>query len=272
MKKLTTLLSLISVLCAFNFAIADNNTTQSTNSTIQRVRIDFVTPLGYTRHLLLAFTSDNSATDGIDYGYDAPNIENLPDDLNWRINNQNYVVQGVGAFNATKSYPLAMFLDNSGEIEIALNNLENFDTEINVYIYDSILNTFTQINDANYSKQLTSGDHLDRYYITFSNNINEITFVNSSNGTLGLKNNQIEPAQITYSQYSQKLQIKTSQGNTIEHVSIYNMAGQRILNKLNINKNEADIPFTKTVNQTYLIVIESSKGTYTKQIALNSLK
>lgn len=271
MKKLTNLLTALILLCASNFSKATTTETQSTNNTIQRVRIDFVTPLGYTRHLLLAFTANNAATDGVDYGYDAPNIEVLPDDLNWRIEDQNYVIQGVGAFNATKSYPLAMFLDNSGEIQIALNSLENFTSSINVYIYDSVLETFTQINDANYTNQLTNGDHLDRYFITFSNNIDEITFVNSSNGTLGIENNQLDLAKITYSKFSKELKVKASQGTNLKNVSVYNVLGQQILNKTRLNSNETSLTFSRAENQSYVVVIESSEGVFSKIIALNNL-
>ncbi len=83
-----------------------NTDSPSTNSPIQRVRIDITTPTGYTRHLLLGFTQDNAATDGFDYGYDAHNIDDYDDDCNWMIGNDRYVIQGVGAFHESKTYPL----------------------------------------------------------------------------------------------------------------------------------------------------------------------
>ena len=91
---------------------SNNQATQS--STIQRVRIDFTTPTGYVRHLLLAFTSNNAASDGFDYGYDGMVADDFPDDLNWMIEDDRYVSQGVGAFDQTKKYPLGLFLTNSG--------------------------------------------------------------------------------------------------------------------------------------------------------------
>ena len=39
----------------------------TTNTEVQRVRIDFVSPDLYPRYLFLGFTPDNTATDGFDY-------------------------------------------------------------------------------------------------------------------------------------------------------------------------------------------------------------
>ncbi len=134
-------------------------------SNIQRVRIDFKTPEGYVRHLLLAFTKDNSATDGIDYGYDARNRDKLKDDLNWMINSQRFVIQGVGAYSEFKRYPFGMFLTNSGPIEISLTALEHFDTSIPVFVHDAWSDTYHKINDLSYRKIMESGVYHDRFFL-----------------------------------------------------------------------------------------------------------
>ena len=134
---------------------------------IQRVRIDFVSPDKYTRHLLLSFTPDNSASDGFDYGYDGLNPDNFLNDLNWMIGENRFVIQGVGAFNETKQYPLGLFLADSGEIEIALTSLENFDSEIDVYVYDSLLDLYTKINDSNFIMNINAAEYLNRFFIAF---------------------------------------------------------------------------------------------------------
>jgi hypothetical protein len=96
----------------------NNNNGQITQpGTIQRLRLNIVTPQGYLRQLLLGFTSDNAASDGVDYGYDALNFDDFPDDCNWVINDDRFVIQGVGAFDETKKYPLGLFLTNSGSVK-----------------------------------------------------------------------------------------------------------------------------------------------------------
>ena len=137
----------------------------------QRVRIHCITPTGYVRHLLLAFTPDNIATDNYDPGYDAQVYDNIPDDLNWIIEDGRYVIQGVGEFNTNKYYPLGMFLTNSGNVSISLAQLENFNEEIDVYIFDLELNSYSHLNQLDFEQNLEADTYLNRYFVTFSNNV-----------------------------------------------------------------------------------------------------
>lgn len=143
---------------------------------IQRVRVNFTTPTGYTRYLLLGFTPDNAATDAFDYGYDALCVENLPNDLNWRIGDKNYVIQGVGAFSTEKVYPFRMFLSNSGSVQITLNSLENFNNPVDVFIYDALLQTFAKINDTSFTADMLSGEYINRFFITFTDEQSVINY------------------------------------------------------------------------------------------------
>ena len=226
----------------------------SQSSEIQRVRLDFVGPMGYTRDLLLAFTSDEIASDGVDYGYDALVFDNVPDDMNWMIEERRYVIQGVGAFNNEKYYPLGMFLTNSGEIKIRLTDLENFDSPINVYVYDSLLNTFTSINDSNYIETFNSGDYINRLYITFTNNNSELINLARSSNALSVTENEIDQTSINYLKSTQELLIKTNTVMKLKNVSIYNILGKKLIGLQNINYNEFKIPLTNLKTSTPLIV------------------
>ncbi len=58
---------------------------------VQRVRLLFESPTGYVRPLLLGFDPTNTATDGVDFGWDVLNFDDLPGDLNWIIEGDRYV-------------------------------------------------------------------------------------------------------------------------------------------------------------------------------------
>jgi len=225
----------------------------SQSSEIQRVKVDFVGPMGYTRHLLLGFTSDDAASDGVDYGYDALLFDEFPDELNWIIENKRYIIQGVGAFNNTKYYPLGMFLTNSGEIKIALKTLENFDTAIDVYVYDSQLNTFTLINNSNYVKSLTKGEYLNRFYIAFTDDSALLRGM-ASNNSLSLSENDLSKTTLKYLMSTKELQIKTNTVMKLKNVSIYNILGKKLIGLQNINSNEFKIPLTNLKTSTPLVV------------------
>ena len=213
----------------------------SQTSEIQRVRLDFVTPLGYTRHLMLAFTPDNVASDDFDYGYDALVFDDFPDDLNWIIEEDRYIIQGVGAFENTKSYPLGMFLSNSGQVKIKLRLLENFENPIPVYVYDIELDTFTPISDTDYIKSLTYGDYLDRFFITFSNDKNIIN-VASSNKALTVDDHEMQQASFYYIRSTKELVINTNTTTKLNQITLYDLLGKRLMAIENIDSNSIKIP------------------------------
>ena len=191
---------------------------------IQRVRIDLETPLGQTRQLLLGFTPDNSATDGFDYGYDAPNIDNFPDDFSWIIDNEPYIIQGVGAFQASKKYPIGFFLSNTGNVTIDLNSLENFQGPIDVFIYDAYENAYTLINDQSFTANLSSGIYTDRYYIAFDDlNSNQNLSLNEVLTAKGIS--------LQFNRSTRNLEIRLNQAFLVESLEIYNQLGQRLVTR-----------------------------------------
>ncbi|WP_223034168.1 T9SS type A sorting domain-containing protein [Hanstruepera marina] len=264
----TTYLSIL-VLCFLFIEIspikADNLSIAEYNSQMQRVRLDFTMPNGYVRHLLLGFTPDNAATEGVDYGYDTQTYDSFPDDLNWIIDGERFVIQGVGEFHETNQYPLGMFLTNDGTIEISLTALENFDNSINVFVYDSILNTYTLINDNSFSGDFLSGDYLDRFFITFTNQ-NETNDSDESESVLSI-DDQIDPiAQIKY--YRNNNELNVSANNLITKIEVYNLLGKKILSKLNINSKAVRVKLNNTNSPYGLVRIYTTTGIVTKKIIL----
>jgi hypothetical protein len=222
-------------------------------------------PNGYVRHLLLGFTPDNAATDGVDYGYDARNIENFPDDLNWMIENERYIIQGVGAFDNTKQYPLGMFITNAGDITIALDTLENFETEIEVFLYDALNNTYTFLNNMDYLENVNPGSHLDRYFIAFGNNTNGI-IIDNTNESLSINENILQDITISYLRQSQEILVLSNQN--ITKMEVFNLMGKQILEFNNINKNELRLPLQFTKENYGIVRVYTHKGTTNKKLAL----
>lgn len=227
---------------------------------IQRVRIDVTTPNEYVRHLLLGFTPDDSATDGYDYGYDAPNPDNFPDDASWIIDNQQYVIQGVGCFDETKQYPLGLFLSNPGEIKIELDILENFEQDISVYVYDALLDTYDLINESSFTFDSSSGDHIDRFYIAFSNSNLPANSGLSVNDLSTEKN-----VKIHYIYHTNEL-IVNSKSN-IKSIEIFDISGKKLEGIFNINSTEKKFMLTEK-NQIILVNIITENTFFSKKVLI----
>lgn len=269
--KLIANFSLTLLFCFISLSSYSSNETK-TNAfeyrTMQRVRIDFESPNGYVRPLLLGFTTDNAATDGVDYGYDGANFDQFPDDLFWIIENDSYVIQGVGEFDQTKQYPLGLFLENSGNISISLNSLENFDTTINVFVYDSHLDTYTAINDTGFSIDITSGEYLNRFYIAFISLSNSEDEENSI-----LSTNEIDNENLIIQYYGKTktihIELSSKLLTSSKMVKILNINGQKIHEyKMKPNSNQLNISLNKSSNKHIIVEVSSDKNYQRKLLAI----
>lgn len=242
------------------FALALLITDAINSQAIQRVRVDFETPLGYTRQLLLGFTPDNAATDGFDYGYDALNGDQFPDDFSWMIEEEKYIIQGVGAFDPSKQYPVGMFMTNSGSISASLNSTENFETLIDVYLYDSHLNTYTLLNDTTFITDVAAGNVEDRFYITFSNN---------NLNSLSVADTDRFPFEMKYVRNNQELSFKSSLFTEINKIEIFNITGKKMQQLTTINNEMFSTKLPNNYTGIALIKVTTVKGDFLKKILLN---
>lgn len=229
-------------------------------NTVKRVRINFKAPNNFVRPLLLGFTPNNTASDGFDYGYDGLCPNQLDNDLNFIIENRRCVIQGVGAFDKTKQYPLGMFIADSGNIEISLSALENFGTDVDVFIYDSLMDTQTQINEDVFSAFVTEGEYFDRFFIKVQH---------PSEDTLGASEFLLNSTDVKYLSQSKELYIKTPQNVQLQGVDMLNILGKKVQhwNKSKMNTaNTQKLKLTNFATGSYIVIIKTSAGVLRKKI------
>ncbi|WP_229791267.1 HYR domain-containing protein [Winogradskyella epiphytica] len=240
-------------------------TTQSETNTndvdlIKRIRFGFKTPEGAFRHLLLAFTPDNDATDAVDYGYDALNSDDFPSDMSFLIEDDNYVIQGVGEFDITKVYPLEMVLGQQGNVEVELGELENFDEEIDVFIYDAVLNTYTRFNDVNFQMNLEAGTYSNRFYLTFQ-----------EDAELSIIEDEFETVIVRYLHDTDEIYVKTPPSIQVKQLYLINVAGQMVYswNATNLPmSHEIKIPVKHISEGAYILKAETDTGTFNRKLII----
>ncbi|WP_417875684.1 HYR domain-containing protein [Winogradskyella sediminis] len=225
---------------------------------IRRLRLTFKTPEGATRHLLLGFTSNDVATDDVDYGYDALNADYFPSDMTFLIEDENYVIQGVGEFDKTKTYPLSILIGETGHIEIGLTELENFNDAIDVYIYDAEEGTYTKFNDVNFQKHLEVGEYNNRFYLAFE-----------EDSSLSTIEDEFEDVMVRYLHDSDEIYVKTPSSVQVKQLYLINVAGQTVAswNATNLPmSNEIKIPVKHISQGTYILKAETDTSTFNKKI------
>lgn len=121
----------------------------------------------FTRQLALAFIS--TATDGIDKGIDAKNMDDdLPDDVSFWIENGNYVIQGVN-FDLSKKIPLSVKATQNTNFKFYISQIVDFDESQNIYIYDSQNMSYHDIKNGVYEVEVAPGTYNERFKISFTN-------------------------------------------------------------------------------------------------------
>ncbi len=221
-----------------------------TSDLVKRVRLNFTSPEGALRPLLLGFTPNNEASEGFDYGYDALNTDYYPSDMSFIIEGEKYVIQGVGAFTTENMYPVTIDLGTSGNIQIALGELENFDEEIDVFIYDALLGTYTRINTTNYQVALDPGSHSDRYFISFKDG-----------SALNTPDEQFSNVVINYLTATSEIYINVPTSVDIKQVYLVNLLGQTVKSWNGTNaplSHECRLPVNKISEGTYIIKVRTS--------------
>ncbi|WP_460218563.1 T9SS type A sorting domain-containing protein [Psychroserpens sp. MEBiC05023] len=270
MKSLTYICFVILLCMSTNDVHAFTNTnSSSTNTQVQRVRIDITTAMGYTRHLLLGFTPDNAATDGFDYGYDALNPDTYANDSSWMVGDQRCVIQGVGAFDTNKTYPLGLFLSDAGDIEFSLLGLEHFEQDITVYIYDALNSSVTPISEVNHIVSMSEGNYTNRFYVAFTDNISAMVFANSQ---LSVADSKINTPEISYISSKKELQIRTSQPIDIQDIRLYSILGQKVKQWSNVASNLSggyNLSLSNISKGTYLVSVKTKTGNFTKRLIIS---
>ena len=158
------------------FRTTANHKTQNTGSnindpiatdTFMKIRLGFNSNNNYHRQVLLGFMNEN-ATSGMDYGYDALNLDEFPNDM-YFVNGENQlVIQGVGFFDANASYPIGVKTAVEGKVSFILDALENFSPEQTVYIYDNITDTYNDIKSGLFEVNLPVGVNDSRFSLRFT--------------------------------------------------------------------------------------------------------
>jgi hypothetical protein len=179
----------------------------------------------FTRQLALAFLPE--ATDGVDYGIDALNMDaSLPNDVSFLLEDKNYVIQGVN-FEETKKIPLAVKATNNTTIKFYVPEVINFDLSQSIYIHDALDDSYHDIKNSVYEVAVPKGTYSDRFKITFidekklnTKDLTKPTFTINQNNT------------------DQKLMISNTTQVDIKSVIVYDMLGRIILSKEILGNNQ----------------------------------
>ncbi|NDP27903.1 MAG: choice-of-anchor D domain-containing protein [Flavobacterium sp.] len=227
--------------------------------TLMKIRLGFNSN-NYHRQVLLGFMNEK-ATDGMDYGYDALNIDDFPNDMYFLNGENQLLIQGVGYFDINACFPIGVKNAVEGKVSFIVDALENFSPEQTVYIYDNLTGIYNDIKSGLFEVNLPVGVNENRFSLRFTDKTLGVVKNNSDK-------NDIEIFNIRNGNF---LEIKNkSLGTTVEKVTFYNILGQSISSSKIENQDQQNIkiPIKKVTPGVYIAKLKTSKGEISKKVVV----
>ena len=145
-----------------------NNTSNSSNEEMKLIKLKFSITNGLTRELAIGFS--NFTTNEYDYGYDGKMNPSHPNDMYTILNNDKMIIQTFDMFNNSTSIPLHYDLSEATGFTIKAFELENIDTDEEVYLLDNttgLTYDLKELTALEFSSD--SGNYQNRFEVIFEN-------------------------------------------------------------------------------------------------------
>ena len=199
----------------------------------KRFRLNIIFNQDFTRQLLQNF--HHSATDGFDYGLEAPTSDDAGTDASWFQDDEAFVIQ-AHTFNIERRIPVVVKTESQQPLEFSIFDIQNFDASQPIYLHDIEANLYVDLRTQNYSINIPAGIHDNRF---------EITFQAETLSTETLTNKDFDVFQNTA---HAELTIINPNSLNISAVSVFDTSGKQVLYAQDIGNDNEYRFSTKTLS------------------------
>jgi hypothetical protein len=223
--------------------VSGNRFKAPANTTTQRLRLE-VSNGTYTDETLLKFSQN--ASDGFD-NYDSPKMFNnnaaIPE-IYTRAGNERLVINGMNGYDFNTMIPLGFVAGQAGSFSIRSSELQNFDSDTQVYLLDKTSNSqFNLTTGESYSFTSDATSTEDRFAVLFK----------SASGTSSVGENAVSGMYLSAQNRRLTLQLNTAIDNA--QVTVFTAAGQSIHSQV---VNAPTTVLNKTLSAgVYLVKVEN---------------
>lgn len=229
--------------------------------TFKKIRLGYQSTDNFYKQALLGFMESN-ATDAIDFGYDAINIDSQANDLYFISNGVNLNIQGVGSFDVNAIFPIGIKNNVAGNVTFQIDEVLNFDNNFEAFIHDNLTGIYHNVRNIPAVINVPQGTINNRFSLRFQNNSTAL-----GNESFDLSNG----IQVAYTNTNSILNIKNYVvDTTVESVALFNLLGQSVGTWDVENQNQQDIqlPITKLSTGTYIVKVRTDKGDTSRKIII----
>ncbi len=245
-------------------SVASNNNNDPIKvDNFMKIRLGYNSNANYHRQSLLGFMNENASKD-FDYGYDGLNIDDFANDMYFLCGKTPLAIQGVGYFKKEDVFPIGVKTNVAGKVIFSIDELENFDKNQKVYIYDKETKIYHNIKDQTFEIVLPIGQFDNRFLLCFKER-------NHPEDNAKNQDDSNAKIQARYSHVSSALKItNTSTESTVYNVSLFNILGQFISKWeiTNLGQNNIEIPILNISAGIYITKINTSNGVFSRKIMI----
>ncbi|MEO8235773.1 MAG: T9SS sorting signal type C domain-containing protein [Flavobacterium sp.] len=223
---------------------------QSTTATQEQHRIwlDLVTPTGSVNRTVVGYVT--GATQEEDRLYDAFTDNKPSQNFYSLIEDKPMVIQGRALpFNVNDLVSMGIQIPTDGTYTIAIATVDGLFSgkAQKIYIEDKLLNTINDITDSPYQFTATQGITNDRFVLRYTNQTLSNTDFNLNENT------------VTVFASNNGIQINSSL-ESIKNYTVYNVLGQILTEKNNLNTNESVVSSILKNNQALIVKVTLTNG------------
>lgn len=207
-----------------------------------RIWVDLVSPTETTR-TLVGYVE--GATQGLDNTFDAFTDYKPSQNFYSIIDNNPYIIQGKALpFDVNDRVPMGIKIPTNGSYTIALaavDGLFSGNTQ-KIYIEDKLLNTINDITNSPYQFTANQGITNDRFVLRYTDQ--------------ALSNADFNLVEDGVSIFGSNNEIKINSSlENIKHYAVYNVLGQILATKNNVNTNQSEVSSIMRNNQTLIVKV-----------------
>jgi len=256
-----------SVVSQFMKSAKPSSASKETNEDIfPRFHLNYSSPKGYQRQLLVAFIENT--TDGIDIGYDAINYENFAEDFSWKSNDVNLIIQAVPTLNDERILPIEVKVAITGMIKINIDNAENIPEDTEIFMKDNITGKMHNISKTPFEIELTAGKYADRFEVTFKTYKLVAEDVKAEILIPAATQPIIEGIHVFMNNDNKELQIKNNSDKEILSIELYNYLGQIVKTwNSNFKIRTISLPIS-TSTGIYYVQINTKTGSEVQKVVV----
>ncbi|WP_046754864.1 LamG-like jellyroll fold domain-containing protein [Kordia jejudonensis] len=225
--------------------------------TREKIRLGYTNPQGFHRQIVVV--SDRRASDAVVRGEEGKSIYVANDDMYWYLQSEEYVIQTLHKFHDSREIALGFISENGGVGTINIDQLENIDSNLEIYIKDLITGTTHDLRASDFSITLPAGETNDRYALVFQ-----------PENTLSINEEILQNGITVYTDTeTEEIVITNNTDIPLTGIDMHSILGQKIMStKEGMNQNIIRIPIKDKASGIYIIGIYSEKGKISKKLVI----